>query len=146
MELIAYGTRLILNGYTINKAQMDKTHLNDFLETCSALLEPITKNRPVVIETADPQGGSLAMLMPESYVMLHAFPDLGVVSSRIFSHRHLLVSRLSSLFTEHFVVGRHESHLSNFSSSLSKNESDVKRLLRGDRVYTMLQVSENLVF
>lgn len=139
MEILGYGTHLIVDGFQAGPTLADTGALLSFLREAAGRLEP-QQAAPfeLVVEAED--GASLALVAPESHLSLHAYPELAVVSMRVFSRRSTPVAELLSEFERSFRVGRFESQQANISKALPRDAALLERALRGDRQYTLARL------
>ncbi len=90
MKQLALGQHLILDGYGCNlKRLIDQSFIWHFLDTCPLEIKMTKVSIPHVFEmrtkAEDAWGYSGFVLLAESHIFIHTFPDRGSLNLDIFS-------------------------------------------------------------
>ena len=148
METLGYGTHLIIDGFAADAATLgDTAGLEAFLLEQATRLEPGKRAAPEVhtVEVM-PTGLSAALLLPESHLSLHTFIESRILTLSVFSRHGLALGSLTDSLVEAFGVRRFESHLSNHSRTMSKEDARRTRTLHGERSYAAVRLTGGFVF
>ena len=148
MESLGYGTHLIIDGFAAEAAALlDTAVLETFLLEQAARLEPGKRAAPEVhtVEVL-PTGLSAALLLPESHLSLHTFNKDRILTLSVFSRHGLALGELTDSLAKTFGVRRFESHLSNHSRTMSKEDVRRTRTLQGERSYAAVRLTEAFAF
>ena len=108
-EGIQFGIHFILDGYGAAKETLtSSSDLQDLLERLPAEVGMHTIHDPVVVEVGpnnkkDPGGISGFVMVAESHIAIHTFPNRGFVSIDVYTCNDTLPTDiLQQRFTEHF--------------------------------------------
>ncbi|CAN5908017.1 hypothetical protein BH24DEI2_BH24DEI2_12730 [soil metagenome] len=148
METLGYGTHLVIDGFAADGATLlDTAVLQSFLLEQADLLEPGKRAVPEVhtVEVL-PTGLSAALLLPESHLSLHTFVESRIITLSVFSRHGLALGSLTDSLAATFRVRRFESHLSNHSRTMSKEDLRRTRTLHGERSYAATRLTGAFVF
>jgi S-adenosylmethionine/arginine decarboxylase-like enzyme len=147
METLGYGTHLIINGFHVASHQLDDpAQLERLVTHLAQHLEPGAQVKPETYSSDAPRGSSTVALLAESYVTLHTYSELGLLSLRLFSRHGLNTQEPVTLLRETLGLSRFESHLSNHGHTVSKDAAQRQKTVLGERQYTLLHLSKNVPF
>jgi S-adenosylmethionine decarboxylase len=109
METIQFGVHYMLDGYGAScELLKDKEALLNILETLPIEMGMHTICEPVVVEVGpkndkDPGGVSGFVLIAESHISFHTFPNRGFVTIDVYTCQNELdTDKLTKKFTEAF--------------------------------------------
>ncbi len=111
-----FGPHLIVEAYGCPKELLgDLTRISDFLDALPAQLD-MTKIMPQYVfkysgAVSDDWGVSGVVIIAESHISIHTYPDKGVVTFDIFSCREFDVKPAIKYFCDHFKPERIEQQL-----------------------------------
>lgn len=133
-----YGMQLTLDGYDChpeNLANLDVIY--QFLDHCPELIQ-MTKIMPPYVfkyeaQTPEDSGISGFVLIAESHISIHTYPEKAYLSLDIFSCKDFDHHKAAAYATELFGIGRHEHHLLNRGVEFPREVKKVERLLRQER-------------
>lgn len=145
MDSVDYGRRFIVDAYRPGGVKgHDRDGADAYLVELHARLEG--GRAPHDSEVVDDEDGFTAAIRgAEAHVVLHLFPELGMVSLHVFSRRDILLSDLTRELADRFDVGRFESHLGNATKALPREKHRLRRALAGDRAYTRVRLDDQLL-
>lgn len=148
METLGYGTHLIIDGFNVDEVTLlDTSLLHGFLLEQATRLEPGKRAAPEVhTVTVLPTGLSAALLLPESHLSLHTFVESRILTLSVFSRHGLALGDFTDSLAATFRVRRFESHLSNHSRTMSKEDLRRTRTLHGERSYAATRLTGAFVF
>lgn len=112
-----FGTHFIFDGYGADKNILrDRERLRVFLSQLTADLHMHSLHEPVVAEVGpnnkkDPGGISGFVMIAESHISVHTFPNRGFITADVYTCQNELdTQRLTSSFVEHFQIKDFETH------------------------------------
>jgi S-adenosylmethionine/arginine decarboxylase-like enzyme len=141
MENLGYGTHFTVDGFQADDAALtaEGAALN-FLKDVAAYLEPGEGNSFQAVAQGS-NGESAALIVSESQLLLHAFPDLRSVSLQVFTRRDVSLTQLMTLLEQAFDAGRFESHLGNVARTAPTDKDELERMVQGDRAYARARLT-----
>ncbi|WP_026234731.1 adenosylmethionine decarboxylase [Calidithermus timidus] len=145
MELFGFGPHLMIDGYNANAEK-----LADF-ELVRRVLDELptemgmTKVLPPFVYRYDGQGGQSTgvtgvVLIAESHIAIHTFPEKRFVSVDIFSCKEFDLSKALSSVVEKFEIGRYETYLINRGKEFPKDPDLARQIVLGEREYLEARV------
>lgn len=129
---------LTLDGYECSPeklANLDRIY--EFLDRCPDLIS-MTKIMPPYVfkyqaHVPEDSGLSGFVLIAESHISVHTYPEKGYLSLDIFSCKDFNHHQAVAYATELFGIGRHELNLLNRGVEFPREVKKVERLLRDER-------------
>ena len=144
MELLGYGTHLMIDGYDGDRGALAaEAVVKTLLSAISKSLEPQKTAELETYKVKHSVGISALASLPESHVSVHTFPDLGSVSLKVFTRYQLSLEAFSTLLNDAFQCKRIEHHLSNHSKVMPIEPSEKEKVLLGDRQYSHLRLASS---
>jgi S-adenosylmethionine decarboxylase len=135
---LGYGMHLTLDGYDCNPdklANMDSIY--EFLDRCPDLILMTKIMPPYVFRYRAPApedwGISGFVLIAESHISVHTYPDKSYLSLDIFSCKDFNHHQAVAYATELFGIGRHELNLLNRGLEFPREVKQVEHILRQER-------------
>ena len=133
-----FGLHLTLDGYGCSYESL--TNLDSiykFLDTCPDLIQ-MTKIMPPYVfkyrgKVPDDWGLSGFVLIAESHISIHTFPERGYLSLDIFSCKGFDYDKAVAYVTEIFGIARHELNLLDRGLEFPREVRSVERILRQER-------------
>lgn len=140
MENIAlgYGQHLTLDGYGCPPDQLANLDtIYEFLERCPDLIQ-MTKIMPPYVfkyhaKVQEDWGVSGFVLIAESHISVHTYPERGYLSLDIFSCKDFDHQKAIDFAVEKFGINRYEHHLLDRGLEFPRNVATVERFLRQER-------------
>ncbi len=134
----AFGLHLTLDGYGCsydNLTNLDAIY--QFLDTCPDLIQ-MTKIMPPYVfkysgKVPEDWGLSGFVLIAESHISIHTFPERGYLSLDIFSCKSFDHDKAVAYVTEIFGIARHELNLLERGLEFPREVRSVERILRQER-------------
>jgi len=115
---IQFGVHFMLDGYGCSlEILKDKEKLLHMLQTIPLNMGMHTINDPVVVEvgpknTKDPGGLSGFVMIAESHISFHTFPERGFVTIDVYTCQNELdTNKLTQEFTEAFLIKKSDVHI-----------------------------------
>lgn len=136
MERLGYGTHLTVEAFQAQQDLLkDESAVRRLLIDLAAVMETncVEEFLEELVHAED--GFSVARLCSESQLFIHLFPDLGILSCRVFTRRKANLTPIVETLREHFRTGRFESHVSSVSKLAESESGALKAMLQGDRRY-----------
>ena len=132
------GLHLTLDGYGCNKEQLANLDLiYEFLERCPDLIKMTKIMPPWVFKYWGkvPEDGGISgfVLIAESHISIHTFPERGYLSLDIFSVKDFDYQQAVAFVTEVFGITRHELNLLDRGLKFPKEVGAVARFLQQER-------------
>ncbi len=135
---IGFGLHMTLDGYGCSSERLANLDaIYEFLEHCPDLIN-MTKIMPPYVfkyhgKVAEDWGVSGFVLIAESHISIHTFPDRSYLSLDIFSCKDFDYSQAVAYVTEAFGIARHELNLLDRGLEFPREVRTVERLLRQER-------------
>jgi S-adenosylmethionine decarboxylase len=135
---LGFGLHLTLDGYGCNQDQLaDLEAIYEFLERCPDLIQ-MTKIMPPYVfkyhgKVPEDWGVSGFVLIAESHISIHTFPERGYLSLDIFSCKDFDYSQAVAYVTEVFSIARHELNLLDRGLEFPREARKVEHFLRQER-------------
>jgi len=135
---LGYGMHLTLDGYECGPAKLANLDLiYEFLDHCPDLIK-MTKIMPPYVfkyhaEVPEDWGISGFVLIAESHISVHTYPERAYLSLDLFSCKAFDHHQAVTYVTEMFGIGRHELNLLNRGLEFPREVKKVERLLRQER-------------
>ena len=133
-----FGQHLTLDGYGCSYARLtDLDAIYQFLDTCPDLIQ-MTKIMPPYVfkyhgKVPEDWGVSGFVLIAESHISIHTFPERGYLSMDIFSCKDFDSQQAVDYVTELFGIERHETNVLDRGLEFPREIKTVERLLRQER-------------
>jgi S-adenosylmethionine decarboxylase len=135
---IGFGLHLTLDGYGCSQERLANLDLiYEFLEHCPDLIH-MTKIMPPYVfkyhgKVPEDWGVSGFVLIAESHISIHTFPDRAYLSLDIFSCKDFDHQQAVDYVTELFGITRHERNLLDRGLEFPKNARAVEHFMRQER-------------
>jgi S-adenosylmethionine decarboxylase len=135
---LGYGMHLTLDGYDCSPAKLANLDvIYEFLDHCPDLIT-MTKIMPPYVfkyqaQVPEDWGVSGFVLIAESHISVHTYPEKAYLSLDIFSCKDFDHQKAVAYATELFGIGRHELNLLNRGQEFPREVKVVERLLRQER-------------
>ncbi len=135
---LGYGLHLTLDGYDCDPERLANLDvIYEFLERCPDLIQ-MTKIMPPYVfkyhaKVPEDWGVSGFVLIAESHISVHTYPERAYLSLDIFSCKNFDHERAAAFATQSFGIGRHEIHLLDRGLEFPRNINTVERFLREER-------------
>ncbi len=81
------------------------------------------------------------VIVAESHIAIHTFPEKRFVSMDVFSCKEFDTQKAISSLVEAFQIGRFETHLINRGKEFPHDLASIERILAGDRSYLEARIS-----
>ncbi len=138
---LGYGLHLTLDGYGCSQEQLANLDVvYEFLDRCPEVIQMTKIMPPYVFKYHAPNpedwGISGFVLIAESHISIHTYPEKRYLSLDIFSCKHFDHQKALTYVTELFGITRHELHLLDRGLEFPRNVKMVERLLREERKQT----------
>ena len=133
-----FGVHLMLDGYGCERSALEDISLiYNFLDSYPSQMD-MTKIMPPYVfkyhaEVPEDWGISGFVLIAESHISVHTYPDRAYLSLDIFSCKDFDHQKAVAYATELFGIGRHERNLLNRGLEFPREVKKVERLLRQER-------------
>jgi S-adenosylmethionine decarboxylase len=135
---LGFGLHLTLDGYGCNYERLtDLDAIYEFLDTCPDLIQ-MTKIMPPYVfkysgKVPEDWGLSGFVLIAESHISIHTFPERSYLSLDIFSCKGFDHDEAVAYVTKMFAVSRHELNLLDRGLEFPREVRTVERILRQER-------------
>lgn len=135
---LGYGMHLTLDGYDCNPERLaNLDSIYEFLDRCPDLIS-MTKIMPPYVfkyqaHVPEDSGLSGFVLIAESHISVHTYPEKGYLSLDIFSCKDFNHHQAVAYATELFGISRHELNLLNRGVEFPREVKKVENLLRHER-------------
>ena len=135
---LGYGMHLTLDGYDCNPDKLANLYsIYEFLDRCPELILMTKIMPPYVFKYQAPEpedwGISGFVLIAESHISVHTYPDRAYLSLDIFSCKDFNHHQAVAYATELFGIGRHELNLLNRGLEFPREVKQVEHILREER-------------
>ena len=146
LELFGFGSHLMIDGHHAEKSKLeDKNFIHSLLERLPLEMD-MHKIMPVhVIDVTGSQpedsGITGVVIVAESHIAIHTFPEKRFVSLDVFSCKDFDTQKAVSSLVEAFQIGRFETHLINRGKEFPHDLASIERILAGDRSYLEARIS-----
>lgn len=135
---LGYGMHLTLDGYDCNPQHLANLDLiYEFLDRCPDLIQMTKIMPPYVFKYQAPVpeewGISGFVLIAESHISIHTYPEKAYLSVDIFSCRDFDHQKAVTFIRDTFGVGRYELNLLNRGLEYPREAKQVEHLLRQER-------------
>lgn len=146
MELFGFGPHLMIDGYHANPEKLADLVLVAQLLADLPLelhMQPIMAPQVQQLDGLSPEGRGLSgvVLVAESHIAIHTFPERGFLSVDIFSCREFDVQQALAVLVERFDVGRFETHFINRGKEFPKDIAGAQRIVAGEREYLEARIA-----
>lgn len=146
MELFGFGPHLMIDGHHASPERLEDLELlRDVLSELPARLGMSTILPPHVERyqgTGDQDGGLTGVvLIAESHIAIHTFPQRGFLGVDVFSCKEFDVQAALNYLIEHFEVGRYDTHLINRGKEFPKDLQAATRIVSGEREYLEARIA-----
>jgi S-adenosylmethionine decarboxylase len=134
----AFGQHLTLDGYECGYEQLTNVSLvYQFLDQCPELIH-MTKIMPPYVfkyhgKVPEDWGLSGFVIIAESHISIHTFPDRGYLSLDIFSCKEFDHDQAVAYAIEFFGIARHEKNLFDRGLEFPREVRTVENLMRQER-------------
>jgi S-adenosylmethionine decarboxylase len=135
---VGFGLHLTLDGYGGSYERLTNLDaIYEFLDTCPDMIH-MTKIMPPYVfkyhgKVPDDWGVSGFVLIAESHISIHTFPERGYLSVDIFSCKDFDYQQAVDYATEMFGIARHEINLLDRGLEFPREIKTVERLMRQER-------------
>jgi S-adenosylmethionine decarboxylase len=135
---LGFGLHLTLDGYGCSEEKLANLDtIYEFLERCPDMIE-MTKIMPPYVfkyhgKVPEDWGVSGFVLIAESHISIHTFPDRAYLSLDIFSCKNFDYNQAVAYVTELFGIARHELNLLDRGLEFPREVRTVEHLLRQER-------------
>lgn len=135
---LGYGMHLTLDGYDCHSEKLASLdNIYQFLDRCPDLIK-MTKIMPPYVfkyqaQVPEDWGISGFVLIAESHISVHTYPERAYISLDIFSCKDFDHPQAVAYATELFGIGRHELNLLNRGLEFPREVKKVEALLRQER-------------
>jgi len=133
-----FGLHLTLDGYGCSYERLTNLYaIYQFLDHCPDLIH-MTKIMPPYVfkyhgKVPEDWGLSGFVLIAESHISIHTFPDRAYLSLDIFSCKDFDYQQAMAYATEEFGITRHEMNLLDRGLEFPRQVRSVERILRQER-------------
>jgi S-adenosylmethionine decarboxylase len=134
----AFGLHLTLDGYDcLREPLINLDQIYRFLHTCPDLIQ-MTKIMPPYAfkyqgKVAGDWGLSGFVLIAESHISIHTFPDRNYLSLDIFSCKKFDIEEAISYAVDLFGIGRHEKNIFDRGLEFPRDQEIVTEFLESQR-------------
>ncbi|MEW6387509.1 MAG: adenosylmethionine decarboxylase [Thermodesulfobacteriota bacterium] len=136
--VVGYGLHMTLDGYECSQERLANLDaIYEFLDHCPDLIQ-MTKIMPPYVfkyhaKVPEDWGVSGFVLIAESHISIHTYPERSYLSLDIFSCKEFDYHRAVAYITEFFSISRHELNLLDRGLEFPREVKTVERLLRQER-------------
>jgi len=146
MELFGFGPHLMIDGYDADPERLaDRELIRRVLDELPERMEMTKVLPPAVYEyrgdTPEDQGLAGVVIIAESHIAIHTFPQRGFLSVDIFSCKDFDVKTALAYLVEAFRIGRYETYLVNRGKEYPKDPSQARMILDGEREYLEARIA-----
>ena len=139
----AFGLHLTLDGYGCSRdALADTLAIYQFLDRAPAEIGMTKIMSPHVIDYRPPPdrppedwGVTGFVIIAESHISIHTFPEALYLSLDIFSCKPFNTNDAARMVIEQFQIGRVEVNLLDRGLEVPRNKAAVEKYLRGERAF-----------
>ncbi len=135
---LGYGLHLTLDGYECDGERLANLDtIYEFLDTCPDLIH-MTKIMPPYVfkyhaQTPEDWGLSGFVLIAESHISIHTYPERNYLSIDIFSCKYFDYHQAVAYATKLFGISRHELNLLDRGLEFPREVKAVENILRHER-------------
>ncbi len=135
---LGFGLHLTLDGYGCSEEKLANLEtIYQFLDHCPDMIQ-MTKIMPPYVfkyhgKVPEDWGVSGFVLIAESHISIHTFPDRAYLSLDIFSCKDFDYDQAVAYVSELFGISRHEINLLDRGLEFPREVRTVERLLRQER-------------
>jgi S-adenosylmethionine decarboxylase len=135
---VGFGLHLTLDGYGCSYERLTNLDaIYEFLDTCPDIIR-MTKIMPPYAfkyhgKVPDDWGLSGFVLIAESHISIHTFPERGYLSLDIFSCKDFDYQQAVAYVTEFFGIARHEINVLDRGLEFPREVRTVESLMRQER-------------
>jgi S-adenosylmethionine decarboxylase len=146
LELFGFGSHLMIDGHHAEKSKLeDKDFIHSVLEKLPLEMD-MHKVMPVHVMDVvgshpEDSGITGVVIVAESHIAIHTFPEKRFVSLDVFSCKDFDTQKAVSSLVEAFQIGRFETHLINRGKEFPHDLPSIERILAGDRSYLEARIS-----
>ncbi|HWG85105.1 MAG TPA: adenosylmethionine decarboxylase [Deinococcales bacterium] len=145
MELFGFGPHLMIDGYHASQEKLaDVELIRSVLDRLPEEME-MTKIMPPQVfrygEGTDESGVTGVVIIAESHIAIHTFPDRGFLSVDVFSCKDFDVSRAVTNLVAAFDIGRYDTYFINRGKEYPRDEAAVERIVHGEREYLEARIA-----
>jgi len=135
---LGYGMHLTLDGYDCNPEKLaNLDSIYEFLDRCPDLIHMTKIMPPYVFKYQAPEpedwGISGFVLIAESHISVHTYPDRAYLSLDIFSCKDFNHHQAVAYATDRFGICRHELNRWNRGLEFPREVKQVEHILREER-------------
>ncbi|PYE52841.1 S-adenosylmethionine decarboxylase [Deinococcus yavapaiensis KR-236] len=146
MELFGFGPHLMIDGYHASSEKLDDVELiRKVLDELPVEME-MTKILPPHVQryngtTPEDSGVTGVVIIAESHIAIHTFPQRGFLSVDVFSCKEFDVQKALNYLIEHFEMGRYDTHFINRGKEFPKDLTEAERIVSGEREYLEARIA-----
>lgn len=141
LDPIGYGSLLLIDGRRAGTTQLaDVAVLAELLRTLGEELEPGGGGRTLQVE--DDAGASVAQMLDEAQLLLHAFPAHGAFAFRAFSRHALSDGALLERVLRQLRAGHFETALKRRAVPMPADDAEATVWLTGARGYARARLED----
>jgi S-adenosylmethionine decarboxylase len=140
LELFGFGPHLMIDGYQASTEKLaDFELIRRVLDELPTEMEMTKVLHPIVQrfggEPGTASGVSGVVIIAESHIAIHTFPQQRFISVDIFSCKAFDLARAVQRIVDVFEVGRHETHMINRGKEFPKDPEMARQIVFGEREY-----------
>jgi S-adenosylmethionine decarboxylase len=140
LELFGFGPHLMIDGYHADPSKLgDESLVLEVLRRLPGQMDMTAVLPPQVFYNSGlrPQDAGLSgvVVVAESHIAIHTFPERGFVSLDVFSGKDFDSQTALAALVEVFEVGRYDTHLTNRGKEFPRDPDAVRRIVAGEREY-----------
>ncbi len=140
MELFGFGPHLMIDGYQANPEKLaDAEMIKRVLDEMPEAMEMTKVLPPFVFEytgaRAEDAGVTGVVIIAESHIAIHTFPEKRFISVDIFSCKEFDLRKAVDYLVETFEIGRYDTYLINRGKEYPKDPELARRIVEGEREY-----------
>lgn len=145
MELFGFGPHLMIDGYNANPTKLaDAELVRRVLDELPVEME-MTKVLPPFVyrygcKPGQAEGVTGVVIIAESHLAIHTFPEKGFISVDIFSCKPFDLGKAVRSVIERFEIGRYETYLINRGKEFPKDPELARQIVMGEREYLQARV------
>ena len=145
MELFGFGPHLMIDGYNANPDKLANPDLiRRVLDELPQQMEMTKVLPPFVYRHNDGQPGlqgvTGVVIIAESHLAIHTFPNKRFISIDIFSCKPFDPGKALQGLADQFEMGRYETYLINRGKEFPKDPELVRQIILGEREYLEARV------
>ena len=137
--MTGFGQHLMVDGYGCNHDHLQDIGLiYNFLDECPKRIN-MTKIMPPYVfkyEGSKPEDWGISgfVLIAESHISIHTFPEKGYLSLDVFSCKKFNVEKTISYLEKTFLIKRYEKQLLNRGAEFPRHIRLAKKIVTDDRL------------